>query len=198
VHSGQTLMLKNSKTAGFLATDVNNKLRRVGVAFAVTTASIQPAARTVFIIESLTPSNDVLQYGDKFCISTTNYLESKSQKVSKLYLSSHIVTPDIYSKYTHFQEVCVTNEITYSTTWQIVHCDPKLRLESEGSPVEMGASVVIKHCQTGSNLGSNATPYRTTLGIEHEVFCHTFLDQHKTETLENIWYFIDSLFLGNK
>jgi hypothetical protein len=179
VHYGAIVMIKNAKTDGVLATDVNDRLRRVGVAFAVTTAPAFPVARSVFTIESLDAQNDVLQYGDKLYISTTPYLKDLgSARVAKLYVSSHIVTPDIYSKCSHFQEVCTTTEKDYSTTWQVIHYDPKLRLEYEGSPVEMGATVVIKHCQTGVNLGSSTIPYRNDFGLENEVFCRTFLDQH--------------------
>jgi len=196
VHFGKAVMLKNVKTSGVLATDLGDKLRRIGEVFAVTTTSTRPCARNVFMLKSysmkLDASDDVLRYGEKFHILTTPHLTTSGHlRSTMLYLSSQIITPDVYSKYSHFQEVCTSGETNYSTVWQVLHYDPKVRLENEGSPVEIGASIVIQHCQTGANLGSDIVPYRNDFGIESEVFCHTIIDQHKAEMVENIWVFED-------
>jgi len=198
LHFGNVVMIKNLKTEGMLSTDLGDPVRPTGETFAVTTAKGRPCSRNIF--QTVRPRNepdpygdDVLRYGQRFQLATTDYLTNAAKlRADKLYLSSTLVTPTIFSKVSHFQEVCTTSESDYGTYWQVFTEEPKFRLESEGSPVQVGVKVVINHCKSNKNLGSDSVPYRNDFGTENEVFCHNRIDQHKAETHENLWAFEDN------
>ncbi|KAK9890680.1 hypothetical protein WA026_012032 [Henosepilachna vigintioctopunctata] len=71
--------------------------------------------------------------------------------------------------------------------FKLLHFDPLLRFDHEGSFVRANDRVVIQHVPTGRNLAVESSMVPTFFGSEYKISCHTFRDTHKMETNENIW-----------
>jgi len=192
-------MLCSTQNKGVLSIDVGTELPGEPARFASSAApSSLPCARNVFVI-SRAPGelsdSPVIRYGDKIVIYATNYLKSTTiTRYDRLCLSSQLVTPFVFAKYTHFQEVCFSTKplSDFGNHWQVQFYDPKFRVEAEGTPVQVGKPVILNHCKTNAHLGSGDTIGTNDFGNENEVFGRTVLDQHKAEQPENLWSFEDS------
>lgn len=198
LHDGDLIMLCSAHNKGILSVDLGIELPGLPTRFASSTApSSLPCARNVFVVKKApggVSNSPIVCYGDKVVICTTNHLKTAaSTRYDQLYLSSQLVTPFIFAKCTRYQEVTLstTPSSDFGNHWQIQFHDPKFRVEAEGTPVQVGKPVILNHCKTNAHLGSSDAIYTNDFGNENEVFCHTILDQHKAEQLENLWTFED-------
>jgi len=189
---------------GVLSLDVGTELPGLPQRYASSAAQVaQPCARNVLVISRApgeTSADPLIRYGDKIVLSTTKFLKSAAKiRQDILSLSSQLITPFVFAKTTHFQEVCFTTvpASDFGNHWQIVYYDPKFRLEMEGMPVLIGKPLILNHCKTNAHLGSGTEICPNDFGNEHEVFCKCILDQHKAEQPENLWTLEDSTIRGS-
>ncbi|XP_058398571.1 cilia- and flagella-associated protein 161 [Diceros bicornis minor] len=147
-----------------------------------------PVGRNTFIILSADRDavGQVLRYGQNFCLGITGGFEDKM-----LYLSSDHRTLLKSSKRSWLQEVYLTDEVSYLSSWQAAFPDPQLRLEYEGFPVPANAKILINHCHTNRGLAAHRHLFlRTYFGKEAEVAAHTYLDSHRVEKPKNHWMLV--------
>ncbi|NWR69084.1 CF161 protein, partial [Centropus unirufus] len=89
------------------------------------------------------------------------------------------------------QQVFLTDELSYLTSWQANFLDPQLRIEYEGLPVPANSKIIITHRHTNQSLAIPRNFWtRSYFGKEHEVICHTYLDCHKAEEDMNYWVIV--------
>lgn len=69
----------------------------------------------------------------------------------------------------------------------MLHFNPALRFEHDGTFAKADERVVIQNVPTGRNLAVENSLTTTFFGNEYVVSCHTFRDTHKMETAENVW-----------
>ncbi|PHJ24459.1 ef hand family protein [Cystoisospora suis] len=114
-------------------------------------------------------------------LSKTCALENGSHE---RYLHSEILSPFACAKFSRCQQVLFVPTTSGTTLWKIIHVDPRIRFETEGSPIPANASVVIKHVQTDHMLASSKTAsYSNDFGVEFEVHCKSYLTPNKTQNL---------------
>ena len=121
---GDSVMLLNKMTNGFLVFDMSDKITSHDEAYACTTTDkdIGPVARAVFIISKAEQDafqDNILRYGQKIKLESNPYIYGK-----KLYLHSCQVSPQFYARFSRHQEVCFTAKNVYNTVWRILHADP--------------------------------------------------------------------------
>jgi hypothetical protein len=175
-------LLKNNQTAGYLAIDTDDKNLNYENAFAVTTNPLMNFAcpRSLFRIEKHGSSGEaeLVNYGDKIYICSHPDIFS-----SPLYLSSSLITPQSYSRFSRNQEVLMSSQKNYNGAWVIEYPDNTLRYSMEGKPVSLKEGFIIKHCGTGRLLASDHVDYFNDYGHEYEVCCNNFLTNNKYHTL---------------
>eukprot|EP00741_Cyanophora_paradoxa_P023406 tig00021582_g22612.t1 len=184
---GAVVMLYNFHTQAHLATDINDKLPSDGqtdLFAATTTLYNQPCARNSFAVLPAKDGKvgDVVRYGQKVQIVTLPPFSS-----DKFFLHSLPVSPFHQSKVSRNQEVSFAKysgenpRPSYNCSWEIQSVDPSVRLELEGTPVPLGAAVMINHCLTQRAFASDLYIHRNEFGGECETFCKSFLDPRKQE-----------------
>lgn len=87
------------------------------------------------------------------------------------------------SKFSRFQEVSVTADLSSNTLWTIEHFDPKIRFDGKGAEVVSGEVLLIKHCTTGQWLASDKVTYINNFGKEFEVYGKSWFTNNKTQNL---------------
>jgi Ca2+-binding EF-hand superfamily protein len=181
---GDKVMLGNQKTRGILACDLSDRIQLNDFGCAVTTSNLisGPVARAVFILGRISESDgfpgDYLHFGQPFALFSHPKLYPQP-----LYLHSTVVSPFSFAKFSRYQEVCLHSVRGPNTIWIAEHANPKVRFESEGTPVLANSDILIKHNQTGQWLSSDNINYRNDFGLEYEVSCHSYLDTRKTQQL---------------
>jgi len=94
-------------------------------------------------------------------------------------------------KKSRHQEVILNKDTFYPSHWEILHMDPRERLETEGLPVKANEKVLINHCKTNQRLAVlSEFAFRTQFGLEFEVVAKTKLDSHKAEQAVNHWMLV--------
>lgn len=201
-------LLYNYATKGCMVLDTDDQVKSYETAFGVTTNPLinYGCPRSLFAIEKYNSSSDnVIHYGDKVCLYTHSDIFSE-----KLYLYSTLISPQIYSRFSRNQEVCVNAKHSYEAAWVIEHPDPTLRYAVEGQPCKAVDQFVIRHCATNRLLASDLVNYYNDYGLEYEMCCNNFLSNNKyqaldaekvgrlkvdtpirTEQSQNCWSFID-------
>ncbi|KAI8835331.1 hypothetical protein BC829DRAFT_62313 [Chytridium lagenaria] len=177
------IMIKNISTKGFLSVDVPDNypesIFETDV-FSLTTSSETKTstARTCFRLEPVDeyriPGDTTIRYAQKFYIIASSALVDKP-----MYLCSEAKSFVSFAKKSKNQQAFLSFKKDNRSVWQIIYEEPKLRLESEGTPIELNTPVVIQHCLTGSCLGSTQTDktlIRNNFGVEWEVDCHSHRD----------------------
>jgi len=192
-------MLCSLHNKGVLSLDLGTELPGSPIRYATSTSPTSlPCARNVIRVSRLPgekQKSPVILYGEKIILTTTEHLKSAAKtKYDRLCLSSQLVTSFVFAKYTHHQEVAFTTEApsAFGNHWQVLYHDPKLRMEMEGSPVQVGKPIIINHCKTNAHLGSGTITCMNDFGAENEVFARTMVDQFKVEQAENVWTIEDS------
>ncbi|ESO94558.1 hypothetical protein LOTGIDRAFT_203924 [Lottia gigantea] len=143
--------------------------------------SLEPVLRTVFCVQSVNGSDDVLRYGEPFYLTTL-------PEAGGLLLHSDNCTFMKCAKKSRHQLVSLVSEPSFLTQWQVVHKEPRLRMEYEGAPVKANDVVILTHCKTNQNLAVEQDfLVRTPLGREYEISAHTSLNSHKAEEESNLW-----------
>ncbi|XP_050310707.1 cilia- and flagella-associated protein 161 [Anthonomus grandis grandis] len=75
--------------------------------------------------------------------------------------------------------------------FKVLHWDPKMRVETQGSAFTPDKRVIIQHTASGQNLAVELNQWIPSFfGTECIVSCHTYRDSHKMETAENFWMFV--------
>lgn len=144
-----------------------------------------PVGRNVFQIVSTEGASmgEPIRFGQNFGLGAMGGFPDRM-----LFLMSDHKTFRNMAKKSLLQNVLLTDELSYLTSWQATYLDPQLRLEYEGLPVPANTKILITHCYTNQAL---AVPRnfstRTYFGKEYEVVCHTFLDSHRAEEDKNYW-----------
>lgn len=144
--------------------------------------------RSTFVIKSMdgTRDGEPLRFGQAFYISTMD------DEGGNLLLQSDRVTLHKSPNRSRHQEVSLVDCPSSLTRWQILHKDPKFRMESEGCPVPANDKVIINHVVTNHNLCvEEEVCQRTSFGTsEYEITAHTMLDSHKAEKEQNHWMIV--------
>jgi len=185
VHYGDHLMLLNKETDGFLVTDIYDPISGNDEAYnCFTDKNATATSRSVFIIKKYIKeqdlfNDDIVRYGQKIQIQVNPLLTKK-----ELFLHSCHITPQHVAKFSRKQEVGLYAKSNYDTVWLIEHIDPKVRFEKSGSPVMVGDSILLKHCQTAQWLASDPHyPIKNEFGVQYEIFGHSFQTLNKTQNL---------------
>jgi hypothetical protein len=197
LHYGDVVQLRSEKTGLVVCVDLLEAFRDAGTpdeARAVTTSTIShtPSQRNAFVLIPYRPpgapeasarddDDMVVRYNEPVMFSTHPDCPVQA------FLASSPKTLTTCARVTKHQEVATSTKATYSSTFKFVYVDPQLRLEKEGTPVEIGDRLVIVHCATGTNLAADTVQAPSDYGLEYEVFCRTCLDFKKAETPENHW-----------
>ncbi|KAJ3192991.1 hypothetical protein HK101_005609 [Irineochytrium annulatum] len=168
---GVNIMLLNLSTKGFLAVDVPDNYPAAVFdtdvfPLATTRETAFPCARTCFRLEPLEiyrVEGDVTpRYAQKFYLVASDALAEKP-----MYLGSEFKSFVSYAKRSKNQQAFLSFHKDKRSIWQFVYEEPKLRLESEGTPVEDN---------------------RNNFGVECEVDCHTHRDfGTRRELAHNHW-----------
>lgn len=183
ISTGNYILLRNIKTEGFLAVDIDDKSSNYEAAFAVTTNPLinYPCPRSLFKLEkyeSKCEEPSPIVYGEKICIMTHSDINP-----CPLYLQSELVTPRSFSRFSRYQEVLANAQKSFNSAWTIEHPDSTLRYSMEGKPISVSDPFVIRHCLTGRLLASDLVEYCNDYGKEYEVCCNNFLTSNKYQTL---------------
>ncbi|KFP85699.1 Uncharacterized protein C15orf26, partial [Apaloderma vittatum] len=147
--------------------------------------SVDPRGRNTFCILSVDGGSvgEPVRFGQNFGLGTTGGFPDQM-----LYLASDHKSFVRFAKKTYLQQVFLTDELSYLTSWQAAFLDPQLRLEYEGFPVPANSKIIITHCHTNRSLAVPRNFWtRSYFGKEYEVICHTYLDSHKAEEDKNYW-----------
>jgi len=185
LRSGDSLMLRNKKTNGFLVMDIGDKQLGVDEAYMLTTCKENPGpmTRSVFVIKraeevDIFGSDNIIRYGQKVKIEANPYVFRKT-----LFVSSTPLGPQVYSPVTRHQEASMHTKASYNGTWIIDSVDPTFRFETQGEPVKASDPILIRHCPTQHYLASDNKRYANDFGGENEVCTHSFAQQKKTQNL---------------
>ncbi|KAL3866700.1 hypothetical protein ACJMK2_043981 [Sinanodonta woodiana] len=149
---------------------------------------LTPNLRSCFVIRSCDGSknSEPLRYGQPFFIST---LEGEGGNL--LLQSDRANLTKSVNKSRH-QDVSLVLNPSFLVEWQVLHFDPRLRMEYEGIPVPANERVIINHRKTNQNLAvEDEFTIRTPFGSrEYEITSHTYLDSHRAEKEVNHWMII--------
>lgn len=148
---------------------------------------LNPICRNTFVIKSPTgdKQGQSLMYGEPFLLCSQDGL------TGDLKLTSELTTFTKNAKKSRLQEVLLVNESSFDCHWQVLHFNPQLRLETEGTPVPGDQKIMLNHCKTNQRLRAMSDyRIRTAFGHEHEIVAHTDLDSHKAEKSENHWIIV--------
>lgn len=185
LREGNSIMLKNKKTEGFLVFNLGDKQPGLAESYMVTTTKVNPGpvARSIFVLRKADVhdpfgKDDIIRYGQKVKFESSVYACNKSLK-----LSSTIKGASLYSPVTRNQEVSMNSQDSFNATWIIEAVDPNCRLEMEGEPIKVGDNFLVKHCQTLTFLASDCNAYKNDFGSECEVMAHNFCILNKTQNL---------------
>jgi hypothetical protein len=185
LRDGNSLMLKNKKTDGFLVFNLNDKQPGLLESYMVTTTNVNPGpvARSVFIIKKVERadifgSDNIIRYGQKVRLEASPFAFYKPLK-----LSSTAKGAALYSPVTRSQEVSMNAIDSFSNVWVIESVDPNYRLETQGQPVMASDPILIKHCHTQTYLASDINTYKTDFGNEFEAMVNNFCMLNKTQNL---------------
>ncbi|XP_074661060.1 cilia- and flagella-associated protein 161-like [Tubulanus polymorphus] len=148
----------------------------------------EASARNVFVITSTTgQTTGTLAYREPFYLCTGDDDE-------RLYLSSEALTFSKVSGKSRHNSVSLVPNPSFGTQFQVLHFNPKLRMEYEHTPVHANTKVIINHVQTNHNLAvEQKYKLRTPFGWEYEVSTHTYLDCHRAEMDVNHFMFVCSV-----
>lgn len=178
---GDKIMLSNKATDACLVANIGEKIATYEEAYAVTSSPhiSGPNARCIFLVERVNPADgyadNVVHYGQEVKFVTNPALHSR-----RLFLKSTPHSPLHHSKYSRFQEVCVTNMDSFDTVWTIEGIDPNTRFEAEGEPVLANAPLLVKHKSTCHFLASDKVDYKNDFGGEFEVTVHSYATKNKS------------------
>eukprot|EP00998_Keelungia_sp_KM082_P006491 NODE_2737_length_1001_cov_370.804348_g2717_i0.p1 GENE.NODE_2737_length_1001_cov_370.804348_g2717_i0~~NODE_2737_length_1001_cov_370.804348_g2717_i0.p1 ORF type:complete len:263 (+),score=37.61 NODE_2737_length_1001_cov_370.804348_g2717_i0:88-876(+) len=177
---GDTVMLQNAHSEGFLSVDLDDSFPTPGgPKFIVTTAPAQkPMTRNTWTVEHIASADDefyasrgegnVVHYSQKFRLVLNSKLGD-----TKLSLQTQPTTATDYSKVSKKQEVSVKARGTFEFVWECLYADTEYRMEMEGTPVKANQLVMLHHCQTNTPLASDKEKkYINDFGAECEVCCH--------------------------
>ncbi|KAJ3015121.1 hypothetical protein HKX48_004772 [Thoreauomyces humboldtii] len=188
------LMFRNADTEMLLALDIPDSYPD-GISddesFTLTTAPERRAvARCCWRVQPYTRAagsgDPELVFGAKVYITLTGMTERP------LYLTSETKSFTRITKVSKSQDAYASFHKDYRSVWQIEYPDPSIRPEMEGSRIDPGTAVILRHCQTGSALSSDsAYTIRNDFGMEHEVACHLNRDNGtRVELAQNRWHIV--------
>ncbi|PFH36712.1 EF hand family protein [Besnoitia besnoiti] len=194
LHFGQRAMIINEKTGCFLCTDAGDTTEKVaGLSFACATGPCpQSCVRNVFQLcrprqDDNFGSQTIVHFGQPVSIKMDPQLSETcpvNGEGSDRFLHSELISPTASAKISNFQQVLFCPAPSANAEWKIFHVDPRIRFETEGSPVPANAPVVIKHARTGQMLASSPRmKYINDFGVEYEVYCKSYLRTNKTQNL---------------
>jgi hypothetical protein len=157
------------------------------LAISAAPADAPPQSRSIFKIGGPESQHgDVLRYGDRFTLDTTD-AHGPARALYSERVSLHGGASFLSGKQAVYA-VQTEGASKHNTLWEIVSFDPQLRLESAGQPVPAGSPILVRHVATNFFLALlHDQLVRSQLGAEPEVVCHTFLNVHKAETEANHW-----------
>ena len=161
LRSGDSLMLKNKKTDGWLAMNTADRLPGVDERYNLTTIpeTPGPVARAMFVVtrveaQDMFGTDDIIRYGQKI------KLQACTQAFKKpLFLSSAHRSTNAYSPVSRLQEASMAARDAAQGHWIVDVVDPNERLERQGEPVNARDPVLLRHCFTGSYLASDKVRY---------------------------------------
>ena len=189
MHWGDSVMLKNIKTSGWLVCDMGDRITSHDEAYAVTTRgqATNACARSVFLLQrgSAAPQagaasqDDTITYGAEVRVVSNEHICNKP-----LYLSSQPISPLAFARFSRNQEVCLHCKENYNTVWKIwpVEGTRKAKL---GQPVLASDRVQLEHCATTQLLANDNIAYRNDFGNEMEVSAASAATKNKTQMLAN-------------
>lgn len=176
LHYGTPIRLVNEEFGFFLACDPGDA-ENVEEEMYSATASRQAdvTARNVWIlrrideitdkpVESDAGGDDVVCYGDRFLIQSTDALDAKP-----FYIGSHILDWAHFSRISRKQIVYSTQKESYMNTWTVESIGRDTMMEMEGEPVKIGDMVLIKHASTQAPLAATEASVLNDYGNENEL-----------------------------
>jgi hypothetical protein len=176
LHYGQAVRIRNVEFGCFLACDPGDaENAEEGLYSASGSRQPEPSARNVWYVQKLdegedflplpadSEGDDVVRYGDKFALSTTEAIGSA------FYLASTPIDWAHFSRTSRKQLVYSTQQKNYKCAWRIDSIGRDTSFDLEGEPVALGTKVFIKHCSTGSPLACRESQVLNDYGSEHEL-----------------------------
>ncbi|XP_065059945.1 cilia- and flagella-associated protein 161-like [Rhopilema esculentum] len=194
IRFGDTVCVYNPETDTTLSVNMtDSKLHEAecieGPCGVSASKSLEPSVRNAFVIKSCDESRDgdALVYGQHFLLSTLSGIGGD------LNLHSDTATFMKCAKKSRLQEVILQKEIAYHCHWELLHLDPRERLETEGLPVPANEKLLINHCKTNQRLAVLPEfTFRTPFGRDYEVTANTKLNSHKAEEASNHWVIVQN------
>jgi hypothetical protein len=108
--------------------------------------------------------DDIVRYGDKFIISTTEAIGTRPW-----FLASTPLDWSHFSRASHKQMVYVTQHKDFKCMWRIDSVGRDTSFDMEGEPVKLRARVFIKHQMSGSPLACRDSQVLNDYGSEFEL-----------------------------
>jgi hypothetical protein len=179
LHYGKMVRVKNCELRCYLACDPGDAENAEEALFSSSGSRQEEAsARNVWVLRKLNdgtdeflPSptggagdDDIVRYGDKFALSTTDAIAPQP-----FYLSSLPVDWSHFSRVSRKQLVFITQEKSFKGMWRIDSVARDSSFDLEGEPVRLGKPVFIKHCSTGSPLACHEAQILNDYGSEYEL-----------------------------
>ncbi|XP_017778804.1 PREDICTED: cilia- and flagella-associated protein 161 [Nicrophorus vespilloides] len=137
--------------------------------------------RNTFFFTSAENKLGNIKYGEDLFIQ----LHRANSDLPPLYLQAE------YSTFDNFGGHLMARLSAYPDVYchfKILHWNARMRKDSIGSKVVPNVTVIIQHIASGRNLAAEHTKWIPTFfGPECLVSCHTFQNQNRMETAENMW-----------
>jgi hypothetical protein len=108
--------------------------------------------------------DDLVRYGDRFVLSTTEAIGAQP-----FYVASTTLDWSHFSRVSHKQLVFTTQQKSSKCMWRIDSVGRDTSFDMEGEPVKLGSAVFIKHCLSGSPLAARDSQVLNDYGSEFEL-----------------------------
>ena len=178
LHYGMKVRVQNCEFQCFLACDPGDIENEEEGLFASSGSRQQePSARNVWVLQKLDEDDeflplpvsddappDVVRYGDKFALTTTEAMGGQP-----FYISSVATDWAHFSRGSRKQPVYSTQQKSFKCMWRIDSVGRDTSFDMDGEPVQLGQPVFVKHCQTGSPLAARDTQIFNDYGSEYEL-----------------------------
>jgi hypothetical protein len=176
LHYGQMVRIRNLEHPCSVACDPGDaENAEEGLYSSSGTRQQEASARNVWILlrvedaEDFLPApgaadDDIVRYGDKFILSTTDAIGSRPW-----FLASTPLDWSHFSRTSHKQMVYVTQQKDFKCMWRIESVGRDTAFDTEGEPVPFGTKVFIKHQMSGSPLACRDAQVLNDYGSEFEL-----------------------------